>query len=264
MLRFLPVALSNYKLLLKNLFHFTEQQDCRMRSAKKGFPNGLPVVDLLDLLNTVDVTIHPYTYLDDASLIPDVVLLKSLAKKIPSCDYLEIGSWRGESLMNVVEHVNTCTSISLSDQQMREMGFSEKQIALNGFFSKRNPKINHIGANSQTFDFSSLGWKFDLIFVDGDHHYQSVVNDTKNVFKLLKDENSIIIWHDYGYSYESIRWEVVDAILEGTPKEERKNLYKVSNTYCAIYSKKPLPSKLQEFPATPDKLFTVTVKADRI
>ena len=264
MRRFIPVALANFRLLLKALFKFTEEQNSRAEVVKKGFPNGLPVVDLIDLLPNLEEKIIPYTFLDDTSMITDIALLKGLVKRFNSCDYLEIGSWRGESLMNIVEHTNSCISLSLSNDEMRRYGFSDGQIKLNGYFSKGHSGIKHIGHDSQTFDFSSLNKKFDLIFVDGDHHYNSLVNDTRNVFQLLKNEDSIIIWHDYGNSYETVRWEVLHAILDGMSNSKWKNLYRVSNTFCAIYTTQKVDSIRMEFPSVPNKLFTINITANRI
>ena len=80
-----------------------------------------------------------------------------------------------------------------------------------------------------------LDKKFDLIFVDGEHGFKAVKIDTRNVFALRKDANSNIVWHDYGYDTEDVRFEVLAAILSGIPKKEHSKLYHVSNTMCAVY-----------------------------
>ena len=87
------------------------------------------------------------------------------------------------------------------------------------FFSKDIPNITHLQADSQTFNFSSLQKKFDVIFLDGDHHTESIVKDTQNAFQLLKDDNSIIVWHDYGLGTETTRFNVLAGILDGCPPE---------------------------------------------
>jgi len=73
-----------------------------------------------------------------------------------------------------------------------------------------------------------------LIFIDGDHHSESIASDTANAFKLLKDENSVIVWHDYGIGTETVRWNVLAGILEGCPADKRNKLYHASNTICAF------------------------------
>jgi hypothetical protein len=135
---------------------------------------------------------------------------------------------------------------------------------LHRFFSNGLKNVTHIQANSQTFDYNSLNQKFDLIFIDGDHHYESVKNDTTNAFKLLKDENSIIIWHDYGNDPSDIRWDVLRGILDGSPNEKRGNLYRVSNTLCAIYTAGIVKTEYFEPFSDPDKFFSVSLKVKTV
>ena len=101
----------------------------------------------------------------------------------------------------------------------------------------------------------------DILFIDGDHHYESVKSDTKNAFSLLKDENSIIVWHDYGNNPSDIRWDVLKGILDGTPSDKIKNLYRVSNTLCAIYSSAIKLAEHVPNYAVPKKHFSICVKS---
>lgn len=216
----------------------------------------LPTVNLADIATRKDEIIEPFSFLDGTSMITDIFLLKTLARKFQNCSYLEIGSWRGESIANVSKVAASCTSVTLSADEMRSMKFGEKFIACHGIFSKGIGNIKTHHANSHTFDFKSLNEKYDVIFVDGDHTYEGVLNDTKKVFEIRKDKKSFIVWHDYGYSSETVRYSVLNAILEGIPKEKHKHLFHVSNTMCAIYCEDlNLPSTTMEFPNLPDKIF---------
>lgn len=226
-----------------------------------GLPNGLPCVDILELLPNFDVKISNYSFLNGTSTPIDIALLKALAASYKDCSYLEIGSWRGESIANVADVAKDCTSISLSDKEMHAIGFGERFTNMQRYFSKDKKNIEYIHHNSLTFDFSKLNKKFDLIFVDGDHSYEAVKKDTENVFKLLKDENSIIVWHDYAAAFEMPAWHVAAAIWEGTPAEKRKNLFCVSNTLCAIYTTKKVQSTILDYPTYPNKSFEVAIKA---
>jgi uncharacterized protein (DUF488 family) len=147
---------------------------------------------------------------------------------------------------------------------MLEMGLDKKYVDLHRFFSKDKENITHIQADSQTFDYTSLGKKFDLIFIDGNHHFEFVMNDTRNAFNLLKDENSMIVWHDYGHNPNDIRWDVLRGILEGTPADQVKNIYRISNTLCALYTKATLPSYQQEKIETPNKSFTIHISSKKL
>ena len=144
---------------------------------------------------------------------------------------------------------------------MLEMGLDKKYVDLHRHFSKSLQNVTHLQGNSLTYDYKSMNQKFDLIFIDGDHHYESVMSDTKNAFELLKDENSIIVWHDYGNNPCDIRWDVLRGILDGTPNDKINNLYRVSNTLCAIYCKGIKNAEYIPDNSIPKKHFSITVKA---
>jgi len=225
----------------------------------------LPTIDILDIFPNFHENLTTYSYLEGTSLVTDIMLLKSLARSFKKCSYLEIGSWRGESIANVAEVADNCTSITLSAAEMKSLGFSDEFINVHGIYLKNINNINMIEHDSQTFDFSSLNKKFDLIFIDGDHFYSGILSDTRKTFLLRRDLNSIIVWHDYGFSTESVRHSVLAAILDGIPKEKHKNLFHVSNTMCAIYiENREFPSHYSKFPSYPNKKFSIELKTHRL
>lgn len=226
-----------------------------------GLANGLPVVDILEIAPAFEETVEPFGFLEGGSLPIDLALLKTLARQRPQARYLEIGTWRGESVANVAAVAEKCVTINLPDEEMRKMGLDETYIGLHRFFSKHLSNVEHLQHNSLAFDFTSLGEGFDVIFIDGDHHYQSVRSDTANAFKVLRNERSVIVWHDYGHDPATIRWDVLRGIIDGTPAEKRKHLYRVSNTLCAIYYPFPVRSSQQEPVETPSKHFKVSIRA---
>ncbi len=219
-----------------------------------------PTTDITQFFVNKKAIVEKYTFLDGSSLITDLALLRSLAKSFDECDYLEIGTWRGESIVNVAADAKQCVSVSLSPEDIIARGIDVKYARLQGLLINDQKNIKIIHADSRQFDFSSLQQKFDLIFIDGDHSYEGVKSDTQQVYKLLKDDNSMIVWHDYGYNPETPRYSVIAGILDGLPIEAHGDLYHVSNTLCAIYTKKDLKSLIQESPVTPDKTFSVNLE----
>jgi predicted O-methyltransferase YrrM len=248
--------------LLNNVLHDKDVMK-DMVAEKHKMPNGLPVVDLLDIVPSFNETVHPYSFLDGTSSPLDLALLCALAKQHADCQYFEIGTWRGESVANVAAVAKECVTLNLPDGEMRRMGLSEEYISLHRFYSKDIPNVKHLQDNSLTFDYRSAG-KFDIIFVDGDHHYESVRQDTANVFSMLKDDESVIVWHDYVDHSGQVRYEVLAGILDGTPAEYRSNIYHVSHTMCALFMRKKV--KTYSLPAVqlPDKTFTLGISVKKI
>jgi hypothetical protein len=240
--------------------------DDKKKSAQKKYSivHGLPTINLLTLFHEFQITVKPYSFLEGTSTVLDIALLNALARKYRACKYLEIGTWRGESVANVARNAEKCISITLSEEELRKRGVSEEFIRTHRFYSEGLSNVEHIGHNSQTFNFSSLNEKFDLIFIDGDHSYEGVKIDTQNAFKMLKGDDSIIVWHDYGVTPETVRWNTLAGILDGCPDENRKCLYHVSNTLCAIFIKSEFETFFTKFPQIPDKEFEVTISARKV
>ncbi len=225
---------------------------------------GLPVVNINELFPDFSETVKLFGFLDGSSLPTDIALLTKLATQIKDCKFFEIGTWRGETIVNVASVAKECYTLNLPEEEMKKSGLTEDYINQHAFFSKNILNIIHLKGNSKTYDFAGLNKKFDLIFIDGDHHYDLVKNDTKKVFEFLTHDNSIVVWHDYAYNPETIRYEVLAGILDGTSLEIHKNIYHVSNTLSAVFMNKKLEGKTLETPAKPDKYFEVSLKMKKI
>jgi predicted O-methyltransferase YrrM len=235
--------------------------------ARIGLAQGLPTVNLLDLFPDFAEEVTPFTYLEGGSPALDLGLLRRLARQRPGTNYFEIGTWRGESVANVAAVAAHCYALTLSDVEMRAAGWGEEFVATARCLSNGIPNITHLLHNSRTFDYAPYAGKMDLVFVDGDHRYEGVLADTRNAFRLLRDKDSIVVWHDYMRSPErDIVWELLAAIMDGCPPERRRDIYHVSNTLCAVC----LPAAFRpaarhwKFPARPDKVFRVGIAASRI
>jgi predicted O-methyltransferase YrrM len=228
-------------------------------------PPALPQIDLLDLFSGLDETISPYSYLEGQAMPTDIALLKGLARQRPGCRYLEIGSWRGESLANVATVCAECVAITLSAAEMRDAGYPESAIACEGFFSRGVANVRFIERNSRTFDFRQFGRYFDLIFVDGDHSPEAVRDDTRAAFSVLRNENSVIVWHDYALTPESVNWPTLEGIRKGLPPDKLDSVFHISNTLCAaFFGNTPFAARPVPFPQMPDKTFDIRLRGRHI
>ncbi|MCW3076466.1 MAG: class SAM-dependent methyltransferase [Bacteroidetes bacterium] len=229
---------------------------------KYNLPSGLKKIPFTLFLNEVN-NIQPFTFLEGGSLPTDYLLLAALSKKLNKPTCFEIGTWRGESALNMArfaEHVHT---LNLSAAELINLGFDKSYADLQGSMCKGVSNISQLWGNSFSFDFKNFKKKCDLVFVDGDHHYKSVVNDTKIAFDLLRDDKSVIVWHDYGNGTETVRWEVLLGILDGTPEDKRKHLYSVNNTLCAVYYPYPVESFTAVYPQKAETVYNVIIEKSK-
>lgn len=254
---FLSILLRRPRTLLKALLKFTKEQYRAIQFGNK----VVKLADIHDIVGPIDESIKSYTYLDGTSRTSDIAFLKAICRQYEDCNYLEIGSWRGESLVNVADVTKKCTSVSLSKKEMVEIGLSKEDAEALSLLSRDLKNVKHIEANSRTFDFDSLDEKFDVIFIDGDHSYEGVKSDTKKAFNLLRDDKSVIVWHDCGFSMQDLRFESITAIYDACSAEQFENFYRVSNTMCGIYTRKQIKTGSEAFKAYPNKVFDVHIKS---
>lgn len=225
---------------------------------KKYQLRSLPVISLNSFIRDA-IRVEPFAFLDGGSLPTDIALLKQLASDIPDCKYFEIGTWRGESVSNVADVSTSCYSLNLPDQDLMKFINNDDFIAAHRLFSENRKNITHLSGDSRTFDFANLNLKFDLIFIDGDHHYETIVNDTKKILRFLCHEKTIVVWHDYTYTPESIRYETLAAILDACPVTLHPFIYHVKNTNCALLYKEKIASGTFKKFVRPDHYFTVRI-----
>lgn len=240
-----------------------DQEDDHQQEMQKikSLEHGFPELPFNAFLPDDGIKVEPFAFLEGGSLVTDLALIRLMALKINAQRYFEIGTWRGESVMQAAATVPECYTLNLSAEEMHRRNWNPDYIHLHGYFSKNNPRITHLEGDSRTFDFSNFNGKQDLVFVDGDHHFDSVVQDTQSAFKLVTPQSGVIIWHDYGHNPESVRWNVLHAIWKGTPEAQRKHLYTVSNTLSAMYYPyTDVPSGIRKYPAVPNPGFSVHLK----
>lgn len=265
----LKKAFAAFAEIIKNpwlLNHILEENSVWERKVNQGYklPNGLPQIQLNDLFPNFSEELNSFSFMGGGSLPTDIALLKSLCRKFENASYFEIGTWRGESVKNVADVAKDCYTLNLSRQQIIDLGMTAKYADAHAFFSKGLHNVTQLEGDSRTFDYAGLNKKFDIIFIDGNHHHDFVVSDTKKVFENLIHENSIVVWHDYAYSPENVRFEVMDAILKGVPNEFHSNLYHVANTMCAIFIKGDFNSKFLEFYQDPIVTYKVKIQSEKI
>lgn len=231
---------------------------------KYGLKNGFPVVSLDALFPNFSEILHSFSFSGGGSLPTDIALLKSLCRLKSETTYFEIGTWRGESVRNVSEVAKECYTLNLSKEEIVQLTGSKKYADAHFFFSKNIPNVQQLFGNSKTYDFKGLNKKFDVIFIDGDHHYESIKKDTENVFQHLIKDDSVIVWHDYAFSPEKLRFETIQAILDGVPENLHQHLYFVANSMSAVFIKGEFKTSEFQIHSNPVRTFEIQLKSVKI
>lgn len=227
-------------------------------------PNpDLPLIQLNDLIPELTDDLEVITSFDGGCLPTDLSLLKALCRKSPESRYFEIGTWRGESVANVSNIAAECLTLDLTEEEMIRKKFSDSHRNRIGALPEGIAHLTHLKGDSMKIDFAVLNQQFDVIFIDGDHRYHYVKNDTKNVFRHLVHDRSIVVWHDYFYSPGLLRFEVLAGILDGVPEQYKQYLYCVSSSKCAIFIREPILSREPHPAAMYEETFRVTLKYNK-
>ena len=198
-------------------------------------------IDLGRFFENEKIEMNKLTYMSGGSGVLDYAFLRALVIKFNLKNYLEIGTYIGESINNVADLCERCHSVTLLPGEKYSMknwckthnipDYSERLATL--------PNIIHHNGDSKEFDFSSTKDEIDIYFIDGDHSYSGVKADTENIFRNRKPD-SFVVWHDF----KTGTWGNPDVILavKDALKEEFKNIFITSNNMCGIY----IPEKFQK------------------
>lgn len=148
------------------------------------------------------------------------------SKAIQSTKILEIGSYKGRSTRALTD--NTKGIVDIVDPfKGRYFSNDFKNVifdaddALFNIFLKNMRGLDNLIINRVPFRDFKTAFKYDLIFIDGDHHINEVQHDIDKGLKLLKsNSNAIISGHDYNVrDWPGVK-EVVDRVFGDLVKVE--------------------------------------------
>jgi predicted O-methyltransferase YrrM len=153
----------------------------------------------------------------------DSIVIASIALAKRPNIYFEIGTGDGRSSLLV--SANTPDSTRLVTLEP----FYPKDPVKGSVFrgEPEAQKIQQLSGYSNRFDFSPWHNKVDLVFVDGGHEFEDVVNDTAVAFRLISP-GGWILWHDVAADFP--------AVVTALEQSDRSDLIRlIGGTRYAIY-----------------------------
>lgn len=132
--------------------------------------------------------------------LSDLMALAAICKTLSPRRVMEIGTFTGETTWTMAHNLPLSSEILTLDLPPDEIPANfQRYVAGEAFQGTPEAKqINQLYGWSERFDFTPYYGTIDLIFIDGDHTYDAVRNDTAQALKLVKP-GGIVIWDDYRY-----------------------------------------------------------------
>lgn len=152
----------------------------------------LPRLSLSDLFPDFDERIVSIGQVPQGSWstpLADLVMLLKIAVCTEPRRLMEIGSYRGYTALLLAQHISPDARIVTIDRQP-DHGEAFRNTSHVSMIERR------VGATDRAMFAQDGLASYDLIFVDADHSYESVRNDTELVLPLLSPAG-FIVWHDY-------------------------------------------------------------------
>lgn len=156
-----------------------------------------------------------------------MALLSALSK---DRTVFEFGTFRGLTTYNLA---NTADEVYTLDLGENTSGEGYPEYVVGEVYKRNNSKnVTQLLGNSIDYDFSKLHNKFDIVWLDGGHSYESCIKDFETSLKLVKQNTTTIIAIDDYPAWEGVK-QAIEEIAE------TKHLYYIPEIALIIYINNP-------------------------
>jgi hypothetical protein len=180
-------------------------------------PRRLPTVTIDEVTKRFTTVVIPYPdWVDGNVTLLELLVLARVARERNPRAVFEIGTFNGRSTATLAANAAETAIVYTLDLPAdetpslplvpAERAYVEKPVS--GELVHSSPyasRVKQLHGDSANFDFSAF--TADLVFVDGSHAYDYVLNDSNRALAMLRNGRGAILWHDYG------EWEGVTRAL---------------------------------------------------
>lgn len=128
----------------------------------------------------------------------ELLYVDAVAKFLKAKNIFEFGTYMGRTTYHLV---GATPETRVTTLDLPPEGGSKTWPNLGNVYkgTEREARITQILCDSHKFDPTPYAKQMDFIYVDGDHSYEGVKNDTLKAMEMLAPGGTMM-WHDYGPS----------------------------------------------------------------
>lgn len=171
----------------------------------------------------------PRMYMNAGEIDILVALFYSVSPKVVVEFGVNIGM-TAQALLDNINCIENYVGIDVSPGYTCSIPGQQKEVPVNpGWLVQDDERFKLILRTRGSFDLSSRALpRADAIFIDGDHGYEAVMNDSELAHEII-NEGGIIVWHDYGNNTV----EVTQA-LDDLAMHDHRQIFNIAGTWLAV------------------------------
>ena len=156
----------------------------------------------------------------------DMMFVVAIAAYLKAKNIFEFGTYLGRTTCGFVELADDVTVHTLNlppEDDLRYGPYIGRYIKT----SPHRERIHQIFSNSFAFAPDVYAQRMDFIFIDADHSYDAVKNDTQKAFQMLKPGGTIV-WHDFAPKSPGVIKYLCELSMT-------KSIFRIKNTCLVVY-----------------------------
>jgi predicted O-methyltransferase YrrM len=183
----------------------------------------------------------------------DMAYVCAIAGCLQAKQIFEFGTYRGQTTCGLASSAPDATIYTLNLPPEADPRYAP----FIGMYIKQSSdqhRIKQLFHDSYQFDPSPYAQSMDYIFIDADHSYAGVKNDTEKALVMLKPGGTLV-WHDYAAKSPGV-YTYIQELSQSRP------VFRIRNTCLIVYrdgvdvdtfEPAPMVSSLENTEYTPDK-----------